>query len=201
MPGTQTLSELLERWLSLGNETWKPTTQHDYRAFAELIRQKLDNPPLSTLTPLQLQRFYLSLKGTPRKALYAHQASHRALKVGVMWGWIPVNPADKVMRPTYRKGPKSLWTAEECRRFSELMRDEDWWPLFVVALHTRCRYGELAGLVWEDVDAERLTIRIERTLQRIDKKWIVDSPKTQSGRRTVHIDESVLAALRKQRAL
>ena len=40
--------------------------------------------------------------------------------------------------------------------------------LYVLAVHTGMRRGELLGLKWEDIDLDGQTVRVRRTLLRID---------------------------------
>jgi integrase len=56
--------------------------------------------------------------------------------------------------------------------------------LYVLALHTGMRRGELLGLKWDDVDLEAATVRMCHTLTRTDngKRVALGDPKTRSPR-------------------
>jgi len=43
--------------------------------------------------------------------------------------------------------------------------DDRWSALYVLAVSTSLRQGELLGLMWEDVDLEGATLRVRHTLQ------------------------------------
>lgn len=43
--------------------------------------------------------------------------------------------------------------------------DDRWSALYVLAVTTGLRQGELLGLKWEDVDLESATLRVRHTLQ------------------------------------
>jgi len=62
--------------------------------------------------------------------------------------------------------------------------------LFLTGLRT----GELIGLKWSDIDFERKTIDIKRTV----RKGVVGSTKTSSSERTIPIIESLLGYLQQQ---
>ena len=53
---------------------------------------------------------------------------------------------------------------EQARRFLEACRGERLEALFVLAVHTGMRQGELLGLHWEDVDLETRALRVRRAL-------------------------------------
>jgi len=66
--------------------------------------------------------------------------------------------------------------------------------LYVTALGTGARQGELLGLMWADVDFEARTIRIRQTLQRGTRT--VAEPKTAGSRRTLSLAPCVVTVLR-----
>ncbi len=62
------------------------------------------------------------------------------------------------------------------------------------------RRGELAGLRWDAVDLEGRTLTISRTRVVVDGKAIDSTPKTAAGRRSVPLDDMLVARLRAHRA-
>jgi integrase len=72
-------------------------------------------------------------------------------------------------------------------------------PIWLLALTTRCRLGELLALRWTDVQLDSGKVTIRRTLARINRGWVESSPKTQAGERTITIPSEAVAALRHQR--
>ncbi len=81
---------------------------------------------------------------------------------------IPENPASSLGK-LYRQAPKrheeiEPLNEEESRLFLKTARrhSEDRFPLFLCALHTGMRSGELAGLQWPDVDWNKKFIQVKR---------------------------------------
>ena len=68
--------------------------------------------------------------------------------------------------------------------------------LFVLAIHTGLRQGELLGLKWEDVDLEDGTLRVRRTLATAKGGPRLMAPKTKSSRRSVKLTQGAMDALR-----
>lgn len=67
--------------------------------------------------------------------------------------------------------------------------------LYLLAVTTGMRQGELLGLRWEDVDGDRLTVR--HTLSRQTRS--LGEPKTAEGRRQVPLTDDAVQALRDHR--
>lgn len=71
--------------------------------------------------------------------------------------------------------------------------------IYGVALATGARQGELLALRWADVDFDRGTIRIARTLIRANGGLTMSEPKTASGKRTIPLGRTTMDALRAHR--
>jgi integrase len=68
--------------------------------------------------------------------------------------------------------------------------------LYVLAVHTGMRQGELLALKWEDVDLNEGVICIRRTFARSGGRISLGEPKTKGSRRTVHLTGAAVEALR-----
>ena len=64
---------------------------------------------------------------------------------------------------------------------------------------TGLRKGEALGLLWEDVDLERGTLRVRKTLSRINGELVRTDPKTAKSRRTIPLRGTAADALRRHR--
>jgi integrase len=83
--------------------------------------------------------------------------------------------------------------------------DDRWSALYVLAVSTGLRQGELLGLRWEDVDFESATLRVRHTLQPPGfpkgAPARLTPPKTRRSLRSVRLPHSAVQALRRHRAL
>ena len=77
--------------------------------------------------------------------------------------------------------------------------------LFVMALGTGLRLGELLGLKWQDIDFTNSNLEVKRSLKRVSfiskdlsKKYevIEQEPKTKNSKRTVPIPQNILNQLK-----
>ena len=51
---------------------------------------------------------YVTARGLRRIPAQAHAILHRACRLAVMWGWLPLNPCDRVLPPKYRATLKKV---------------------------------------------------------------------------------------------
>lgn len=145
----------------------------------------LGNVKLSKLTPAHLQGFYRSKLDaglSPRTVQYLHVVLHRALKQALRWGLVTRNVAEAVDPPKVHKKEVTPLSPEQARAFLEAARGDRLEALYVLAVHTGMRQGELLSLRWEDVDLEAGVLRVRGT-------------KTARSRRTVKLSQTALDAL------
>jgi integrase len=83
--------------------------------------------------------------------------------------------------------------------------DDRWSALYVLAVSTGLRQGELLGLRWEDVDLASATLRVRHTLQPPGfpkgAPARLTPPKTRRSLRGVRLPHSAVAALLRHREL
>jgi integrase len=157
---------------------------------------------LAKLTPQQIAACYgdLLAKGlAPRTVQYAHAVLHRALDQAVRWNLIVRNPTDAVDAPRPQRKEIAVLNAEQAQRFLDAAKGDRLHALYVLALMTGMRQGELLGLRWQDVDLGAGSVSVRRTLVRTSQGWSWAEPKTAKGRRTVALPAIAVEALRQHR--
>jgi integrase len=82
----------------------------------------------------------------------------------------------------------------------EEIRGDRMEALYVLAISTGMRQGELLGLKREDIDLEAGTVQVRRTLStRTGRGFAFSSPKTAKGRRSIKLPEVAKNTLRRHR--
>ena len=85
---------------------------------------------------------------------------------------------------------KEFWTKDEYLKFIDEMLDK---PIsfyaFEMLYWTGIRLGELLALTSSDFDFERKTVTINKSYQRIGKKDIITSPKTEKSNRVIKMPQ------------
>ena len=87
-------------------------------------------------------------------------------------------------------------TAEQVKVLFEAARGDRLEALYVLAVTTGLRQGELLGLKWDDIDLEVGTLQVRRTLTTAKGGPVLSAPKTKGSRRTVRLSHTALEALR-----
>lgn len=101
------------------------------------------------------------------------------------------------------KKEKRVLTIQETELFLKEARGTFYYNLYVLALETGMRIGELCGLRWDDIDFKKKVLYVNRTLVyfRKDGKYVfeIHDTKTANGKRPIPLTTSAMNALKKQR--
>ena len=198
-----TVGDYLDRWLSdaVKGTVRESTYSRDRYLVTNHIKPALGRLKLKNLNAMHLQGLYRERLDSGLSASTVqkiHHVLHKGLRQAVRWNLIPRNPADDVKAPTPTPKEMHPLSAEEARRLLDAARGDRFEALYVLAVHTGMRRGELLGLKWDDVDLEGATVRVRRTLTRIDngRRLALGPPKNKKSRRTVRLTERAVEALR-----
>jgi integrase len=193
-----TVGGFLDRWLVAIKDTIRIGTWKQYEMIVRLhIKPTLGRVRLDKLNALQIQSFYrdrLDAGVSPRRVQYVHVTIHKALKDAVKWRLITFNVADAVTPPRTTKPEITPLTAEQVKALLAAARGDRLEALYVLAVTTGMRIGEMFGLRWGDVDLEAGTLQVRRT---VAADGTVNPSKTASSRRTVRLSRLAIQALRR----
>jgi integrase len=92
------------------------------------------------------------------------------------------------------------WSADELRAFLASVRADFLYPLWLLAATTGMRRGEIAGLIWPNVDLDAARLSVRRTVVSVGYQAEWSEPKTDRGRRSVALDPFTVESLREHRA-
>jgi integrase len=159
--------------------------------------------PLHQLDEATVQGLYaraLAEGRSPATVRLMHAVLRSSLAQALKWRLVARNVCDAVEPPRVRPPQVTTWTATEARAFLAGTADDDLAGLWVTALVTAMRLGELLALRWEDVDLDRGNLAVRRTATRgADGRFTVGEPKGGRSRQVVLAPDAI-AALRRHRA-
>ena len=123
-------------------------------------------------------------------------------KKGVQWGLINENPCSRAEHPKVEEIDVRVLTEEEIPTLLDVLSDAP--PQYSVitqlALLLGARRGEICALRWSDIDFEKGTLSIKRTVQSIPGIGLVfNTPKTRRGKRCLRIGADCVELLQKYR--
>lgn len=206
-----TVSEYLERWLSDSVEgSVKEGTYLSHRTHVRNhISPFVGTVKLSKITAAHLQSLYrLKIEEglSAQTVLGIHGTASKAFKQAEKWDLIRKNPASGATPPRPEGYDMCPLTTDEVRRLLEAGRDHRLYALWVLAISTGARHGELLALKWEDLTLERgagqMVIRRSYSRSKPRKEggqtWAMGAPKTGKSR-VVSLGDDSVGALKERR--
>lgn len=198
-PPPATVRELASSWISAIATSVKPATLVNYRYVLEqLVIPVYGDAQLEDLRAGELQSWINSLSSSHsrRTAALARAVMRQMMQSAVERGLLRRNPVLATKTPKQERQAISVWTPEEAARFLRSAEGHRLYPLFVLALATGLRQGELLGLEWENVDLDARRIYVVKQRSRVSG---VAEPKTSRSVRSVDIDARTADILREHR--
>jgi integrase len=211
-----TFAEFLERYFNEGNpREWSPKTAERSRELGKYATRLFGEAPLDQLTQESLKLYMNRLldhggrvtKQHPLgKPLAPKTVQHIAfliqgcLELAVDWDYLGRNPMRKIKKPRVpRRRPKVVDRAG----FDTLLRKAagtSVYPVIVLAMATGMRRGELLALRWTDLDWDRGTIEVCKSLEETRAGLRVKLPKSGEPRKhPLPLPAKVLDVLRDHR--
>lgn len=141
---------------------------------------------LGRLGPFHLEHLYAErIKAglSPTTVLQLHRLLHHALRDAVRWSLVLRNVSELVTPPRRARYDFRVLSSDQARAFLQAVKGDRLEALYVVAITTGMREGELFGLRWTDVNLRTGWLRLTRQL------------KTKSSRRQVLLPRIVVEAL------
>lgn len=164
----------------------------------------LGNVALKKITPMHIQKFYSQKID---EGLSAGMIQNLGVLLGKVfraaqeWGMINKNVVQQVRKPTYRPKQMKVWTQEEVNKFLKETQDSRFHVVYLLALTTGMRKGEILGLQWKHIDFQNATISVQQTIVYANKKLYLKEPKTAKSRRLITIPEFVVSYLRRYKIM
>ena len=200
-PCKMTVAQWLDIWVAEYLNSVKPLTKHNYnKQVQKHLKPALGAARLETLDTHTIQRFYNSLIASglsPKTVKNVHGILHCALQQAIACDYIYRNPADACKLPKVIKPEIKPLEPEEIARLLKEAEQDDYCNLFIVAMFTGMRQGELLGLAWECVDFKSGIITVKQQLQCKDGNYFLETPKSGKNR-TILPAPIVMDALRNQ---
>lgn len=196
-----TFSAYLDRYYEeILAKTARYTTARRYSGLIEQhIKPGIGHIRLAQLMPHDIQAFYSERQKSgqsKRSVQQMHAIIHKALRYAVRYGLVFKNVSDMVDKPKVAKHSPVVWSLEEGQKFVGACRGERNFALYVLAIYTGLRQGELLGLQVEDLDWSTGSLHVNHALQyEKGKGAVLVPPKTDKARRTIEIPEEALLVL------
>lgn len=212
-PSKQALGGYLATWLD--GLQLSASTVSSYRKLVRLhLAPYLGSVALASLTPAMLSAHYRKLETSGRQdgegglsyrtVRYVHTVLRKALAKAVKDGQLARNPAADADPPSLKaaQAPEmEVWTAEQLGAFLTWASEHTHvLPAWRVASYTGMRRGELLALRWKDLDLDKATLTVRRSVGVIREKGegsVTKEGPTKTGKpRVVDLDPGTVATLK-----
>ena len=203
---TPIFSEVAKEWIEYKRPRLRETTWEVYEGHIRNHFHDLDNLRINRITIATVERFITDRQnqgmhiGTLRKVLVT---LGQILSYSVRHKYLDHNPLKEAERPRGqgKRNQKDDLEGEKIKvlntsQISDLLaqvQSSKYRTLFMLAIFSGARQGELLGLKWSDVDWEISQIHIQRTFS----KGRFFTPKTKTSKRKIDLGPSVLTELKK----
>jgi integrase len=115
------------------------------------------------------------------------------------WGSIARNVVALTSAPRVQRRQISTLSPEQTRLLLDAAIEDDLSAVYVLAISTGMRQGELLALKWQDINLDGASVHIRSTLHRTKSGFVFNEPKTSRSRRQVVLTQTAVAALRRHR--
>lgn len=201
-----TYKQMYELWL----EQYKPTVRESSlvkvtNLFKYAILKHFENMPIKEITTPYCQKtintWAKEYKDYKAIRSYASNVLDYALRLKML----SENPFTLTRIPKKRDINNDDWlmyyTKDELKDFLNLVEDNPLHhALFRTLAFTGVRRGELVALTWNDIDFNKGTISVNKTVSiGVNSKLSIQPPKTKKSNRILSIDDRTLAILKEWR--
>ena len=211
-PSKMSVGQWLDTWQNEYLTNVKPSTVTSYEAtIRNHLKPGLGALRLDALTTHDIQEFYNSLLSStenhkalsPKTIKNIHGVLHHALEQAMLNNYIRANPSNACVIPKAVKKKVKPMNEKQIASFLKAIKGHKYEHMFLVALFTGIREGEVCGLQWDCVDFDNGTILIDKQLQSLRGKTRGNKEKyalisTKSGKeRTITAAPYIMEMLRK----
>jgi integrase len=210
-PDKMTVAQWIEHWLSIGapsNKRRRSVGARSLERYTELLRchvlPGVGDRPLQQFHSTEIDTLYerLSDKLSASTVCNIHSILGACFGTAKRTRKLAQNPMDALAKvPSLADVDHGMvLEQDELRTLIAGFRGLSLFPIVATAAFTGARRNEILALRWEDLNVANKTIRIERALEETAAHGLrMKAPKTARGKRTIKIDDELLALLLAER--
>jgi integrase len=201
--GKRTVGQWLAEWLTIKRPQVEPRTYSPWEQHVRLhLTPTIGKTPLAKLRPSHIAAMYSALadKGvSPAMRRKCGNTLTMALTDAVKMGLLANNAATAIRKPKSHKPNIHPLNTEQARAFLAATEQDRLHALYVLAIDSGMRQGELFALCWPEVDFNAGTVTVIRSLEDDAGALRVKDVKSKSSRRRIRLSAVTMTALADQR--
>lgn len=198
----------------------KPSTKERYEGIYRnyIKNSSIYNKKLKDLKPMDIQYYYNDLR-EDGKSVGVVKSLHKLIVPCIRYAYhndiiikdftkaieVPIETEEIKLS---KKSEVNPFTEEEQKKFEDAIKDNELEALFIMALDTGLRQGELLALTWDDIDLDNGLIVVNKAIKSVadvssngrgKSKIISQTPKSQKGTRKVRMTKRQITILKKHK--
>lgn len=181
-----TFGEFADQWAVSVLTQHKPSTQHALKSHLRNSLKFFNHYPLKDIKPSLIQTFISRSKAAPKTTKNWLATLKMVWKTAKAWGYVDHNPFEGLSLPREDKHEPRFFTESDMVRIIDAAPEPEK-TLYWFASETGLRFGELAGLRWEDVDVSEGIVSVRQSVWR----GKVQSTKSHAGVRSFAVSEGL----------
>lgn len=199
-----TLDEWFKIWIDTCKKNCRSSSKETYTKHYNRIKGDLGWRKLSTLNLIIMQEAFNNLNSDNERK-NSKKILVDMLNKAVDTDLLLKNVARQINTVITKeeKKEKRVLTISETEKFLSAAQNTIYYNLFVLALETGMRIGELCGLQWKDINFKQKRINVRHTLCYFSKdgKYVFEmhDTKTGNGKRTIPLTQKGIDALERQK--
>ena len=221
-PTKTTLAEYAETWLALAVHRLAGKTFERYKDIVDgHIIPYIGQYRLSQISPTIIEGFYADLLTEGRRVtkhhklraegerglskqtvLHIHRLLNQILKSARKKRLILTNPCEDIDRPPRPESKEmTVLSVEEMVRVIDAARNSVLFMPVLLAATTGMRRGEALAVRWRDIDLDRGTLQVVRSLEQTKEGGLhFKAPKTKRSRRVIFLAPTTIPTIREFKA-
>lgn len=148
---------------------------------------------------IQAMNTKLMAQVSARTVRHALSTLNNALNHALKTNLVARNVATLADSPRVVRHEITSLTPEQVRSLLQAAEGDRLECLYMMAICTGLRVGELFALRWSDVDLEKQRLQVKATLNRYRGPWQIEEPKSASSRRSISLPALAVSALKEHR--
>ncbi|GGE48032.1 site-specific integrase [Pullulanibacillus camelliae] len=201
------MEDMLTKWLEHKRRNVAMGTYIHYRSYVNNhLIPHFGHINVNEMKPSYIQEFYDQLIEdevlSNQSIVHLHRTLNNAFKKAIEWEWAIKNPANVIKPPKPEKYEMKTWDEFEVQEFLKISQDDRFYIVYLLALTTGMRKGEILGLRWQDIDINNqiLSVRQAITRERVGG-YGVGKLKTDKSYRSISLFDHVIKELTEYRSL
>lgn len=178
--------------------------------YERYVKENIGMLQLKNIKTIHIQKLYNAMKldglsiGTIQ---IVNSILNNVFSHAVQNDFIQKNPCKGAIIPNSIKKEPRVLTEKEQKLFLECIKDNFYEPLYLTALATGLRIGELTALTWEDIDLKGKILNVNKTLLYQKKfeseknSFHIQLPKSKSSIRKIPLIPDIITVLQNQKVM